>query len=112
MAGAGLIAGKLEPRILWLFLVAPIATGLTTFLVWPWKPGIVSGAAIGLLAHPVMWALTLPLLILSGESNEPFSQVPQQILFLSFWSLLFVGWLTVPAGALLGWRLTRPAKTG
>jgi hypothetical protein len=104
-------------------LHAGAAFFLTSFVVWwalvarPGKPGVgrgaIAGLVSGLLAHPVTWYLlicvnwALALLNLrAGPSggDDPLNPLTGLLgaLVFSLGSLLLLGWVTIPAGALVG----------
>lgn len=58
--------------------------------------GVIAGVATGIGAHPVMWFLW-PFLPPSPTPSYAFLMP-----FASFWSWLFVGWITVPLAVLGG----------
>ncbi len=73
--------------------------------------GAIVGALTGLLAHPLTWYLVIVWNYCIGTVDSlrqpPIN--PIQAIFgslvLSFWSLLLLGWLTVPMAAATGWFL-------
>jgi hypothetical protein len=77
------------------------------------RRGALAGALTGLLAHPVAWYLALVWNYLLGHTSSlgdtpsgPLESLAG-CLVMTFWSLLIVGWLTVPAGAVVGFLLAR-----
>lgn len=71
------------------------------------------GALVGVVSHPVAWYGLELASWLAGERDSlgqptlgPAAAVPASLTF-SLLSLAFVGWLTVPAGALVGALLGR-----
>ncbi len=104
-------------------LYAGAAAFLTTLVVWwlylarPGKPGVLGGAVAGLIsglvAHPVTWYVMIccnwAWILLSGgtgssagdDTLNPISGL-LGALVLSLWSVIFMGWITIPAGALVG----------
>lgn len=104
-------------------LHAGAAAFLTTLVVWwlqvarPGKPGVLRGAVAGLvsglLAHPVTWYVMIcwnwALILLSirtdpsgdGDLLNPLTGLLGAFA-LSLWSVILMGWITVPAGALVG----------
>lgn len=104
-------------------LYAGAAVFLTVLIVWwlhvarPGKAGVVRGAVagliIGLVAHPVTWYMWIcsnwVLISLSirsgpsagGEPLNPLTGMPGAFVF-SLWSVMLIGWLTVPAAAVAG----------
>ncbi|MEZ5466392.1 MAG: hypothetical protein R3F18_01835 [Lysobacterales bacterium] len=116
----------------WMFLIAaPLAAFATAALCW-WslleRPGIhsrkqaaIAGALAGVAAHyPCWWLLMLGNYVFSFVSTGtidtsdagpigPLSAFWAAAVY-SMFSLLFVGWVTAPAGAVIGalvahWRL-------
>ncbi len=67
-----------------------------------WR-GVWVGALVGLLAHPLAWYGSVLYFYLSGEPNtlNPVEGVWASLLYALF-SLIFIGWLTVPVGAVVG----------
>jgi hypothetical protein len=59
--------------------------------------GFAAGALTGVLAHPVAWFLW-PIVDVEAQIGASAFLMP----LMSVWSLLFVGWITVPLGALAG----------
>jgi hypothetical protein len=112
----------------WFLLAAPSAAFLTGAFLW-WlllarkglygtARGALAGAVAGALAHWVCWMF---MLIGSNLCNAItggctgslgdapmglLEAIPATLLFSGF-SLLFFGWITVPAGALIGGLLAR-----
>jgi hypothetical protein len=106
---------------------AGAAAFMTSLTVW-WlhvartdKPGTMRGAAaglaIGVLAHPVTWyvlicwnwmlaGLSLRHPSAAGDPLNPVTGVLGALVF-SVWSIVIVGWITVPAGALVGTLVAR-----
>jgi hypothetical protein len=112
----------------WFLLSAPAAAFLTGAFLW-WlllarkglygtARGALTGAAAGALAHWVSWmfmligsnlcnALTGGCTGSLGDAPMGLLEaIPATLLFSGF-SLLFFGWITVPAGALIGGLLAR-----
>jgi hypothetical protein len=77
------------------------------------RRGALAGALTGLLAHPVAWYLALVWNYLLGHTSSLGDKPSNPLeslagcLVMTFWSLLIVGWLTVPAGAVVGFLLAR-----
>ena len=76
------------------------------------RRGALAGALTGLLAHPIAWYLALVWHYLqrhtSSLGDKPVDPLQSFAgsLVMAFWSLLIAGWLTVPAGAIVGFLLT------
>jgi hypothetical protein len=104
-------------------IFAGMAAFFTSFLFWWWliekrketrkKFGILAGALSGFFAHFVTWYLYILAFYLDNTlSKIETSAVNPDLLgplsglwgafVLSFWSLLFFGWLTIPYGAIIG----------
>jgi hypothetical protein len=104
-------------------LAAPIAAFATAALFWWWlldRPaihsrtrGAIAGALAGAVAHYACWLLLLlgasACHAVTGACADSFGDGPIGPLdalwaaaLYSLFSLLFYGWLTVPAGALVG----------
>ncbi|MBK1649352.1 hypothetical protein [Rhabdochromatium marinum] len=108
-------------------ICAALAAFLAGFGLWYWlierrkalrhRAGILTGALTGALAHYLCWYL----LILSANLDylwfgttsslgeppmTPFQGLAGAAVF-SGWSLILFGWVTIPAGALLGWLMIR-----
>ena len=108
-------------------ICAALAAFLTGFGLWYWlierrkalrrRAGILTGALAGALAHYLCWYL----LILSANLDylwfgttsslgeppmNPFQALAGAAVF-SGWSLFLFGWVTIPAGALLGGLMIR-----
>ncbi len=97
---------------------APLAAFGVGFLAWslllarwpqprPWA-GAAAGALVGFLAHPAAWYLAILYFYFSGATSslgeptlDPVVGLPASLLY-SALSWLAAGWLTVPAGALIG----------
>jgi hypothetical protein len=108
----------------WPLVVASgVAAFAVSFVVWrllcgsghpvSGRRGALAGALTGLLAHPVAWYLALVWNYLLGHTSSlgdtpsgPLESLAG-CLVMTFWSLLIVGWLTVPAGAVVGFLLAR-----
>lgn len=109
-----------------LFLAcAPLAAFLTGFGLWcrlierkrrtRLRAGILTGALAGTLAHYLCWYLMILSLYLeylwlgtTSSLGEPPMDPLQALLgaaAFSLFSLFLFGWLTIPAGALLGWLI-------
>jgi hypothetical protein len=112
----------------WFLVAAPAASFLTGAFLW-WlllarkglygtARGALTGAAAGAVAHWVCWmfiligsnlcnALTGGCTGSLGDAPMGLLEaIPATLLFSGF-SLLFFGWITVPAGALIGGLLAR-----
>jgi hypothetical protein len=112
----------------WFLVAAPAAAFLTGAVLW-WlllarkglygtARGALTGAAAGALAHWVCWMFILigsnVCFALTGGCTGTLGDapmglleaVPATLLFSGF-SLLFFGWFTIPAGALIGGLLAR-----
>jgi hypothetical protein len=93
------------------YVAAPLAALLVGLPVWyRWivvaqratiKRGLLVGAVCSICAHPIMWASVL--------FTQPWSQTGQSPVslilgapFMACFSLIFVGWITTPFGALAG----------
>lgn len=108
-------------------ICATLASFLTGFGLWSWlierravtrrRAGILTGALTGTLAHYLCWYL----LILSANLDylwfgttsslgeppmNPVQELGGAAVFSGF-SLFLFGWVTIPAGALLGWLMIR-----
>jgi len=77
------------------------------------RQGILSGALTGLLAYPVTWYLAIVLNYMLGYPTfpdkpplDPITGIYTSFVY-AFFSIILTGWLTVPAGAIAGWLLTR-----
>ena len=75
------------------------------------RRGALAGVLTGLLAHPVAWYLAIAWMYLIGERSslgnrtiDPFEALTGCFVF-AFWSILLMGWITVPAGGVVGWIL-------
>ena len=104
----------------WFVLVysAPVAACCISYLLW-WLviersfrisvvKGIIIGAVTGAVAHPVAWYLAILYFYVTGartslgeQTLNPVEGIGASIVF-SGLSLLFTGWLTIPAGAIAG----------
>jgi len=80
------------------------------------RQGILSGALTGLLAYPVTWYLAIALNYILRHPTfpdkpplDPITGVYASFVY-AFFSLFLTGWLTVPAGAIAGWLLTRTRR--
>jgi hypothetical protein len=120
---AGLIAATFALRfsgmpIEQFYLAAPLAAALLGPCLWWWmiiQPGRLSvrrGIGIGVLgaslAHPLAWYAALVLAFLTGERTIASINVinPAQdllsSLFLAWFSLIYVGWITALVGGAAG----------
>ncbi|MCC6129097.1 MAG: hypothetical protein IT186_04150 [Acidobacteria bacterium] len=67
-----------------------------------------AGAFAGALSHPLAWYIAILVSLLTGTKGYGEIRVLGPIdglwasLVMSFWSLLLIGWITVPAGVLAG----------
>jgi hypothetical protein len=98
--------------------ISPVAAFLTGFVLW-WslmtlRPrisilfGLLVGALIGILAHPMAWYLAILWMYFSGETGSlgeaPLNPV-EGVFYAPVYalpSLLIVGWLSVPLGLIGG----------
>lgn len=77
------------------------------------RRGAFVGILTGVLAHPVLWYLAIVWNYASGTrsslGDRPANPIEGLTACLVFagWSLLLTGWITVPAGGILGWILGR-----
>lgn len=102
-----------DPKLGGLIVTAAAGSFLTAAPVWRlivrpglegfWR-GLIAGGVIGLLAHPMTWCLLMWFWVPNSASREPieFFAAPIAALFFSFWSLLILGWISVPFGAIVG----------
>ena len=81
------------------------------------RRGALVGVLTGVLAHPVAWYLAIVWNYASGARTPLGDRALNPIeglagcLVLAFWSLLLTGWITVPAGGILGWILGRTLRS-
>lgn len=75
------------------------------------RRGALVGILTGVLAHPVAWYLAIVWTYASGARTSlgdstlnPLEGVPACFVYAGM-SILLMGWLTVPAGGMLGWIL-------
>ena len=101
----GLSSGLLQE----MCLTAPISAALSTLLIWRRKQGAWAGVAIAILAYPLMFHLIFlaSYCIYERSRDQEFGRVVEAI-----WGYTGVGfaltcWLTIPAGAIMGWWLAR-----
>lgn len=88
-------------------LASLVAAALVGWVSWlgverycPGRPilgGVAAGVFTGIFAHPVAWFLW-PLLHLTERSGVVAFLMP----LASVWSLLFVGWITIPLAMIAG----------
>lgn len=71
--------------------------------------GVVYGVLSSLIAHPLMWmSLSVLSAILSGGGiGTALSEDIQSVILYSLFSLIFVGWITIPIGGCAGHLLIR-----
>ena len=116
----------------WLLVAAPAAAFITAWATWTLfisrtgNGGLVRGAGVGalasLVAHWATWYLVFVGMNVCyftvGECVSSSGEAPADLIIalagaagFSLWSLMFFGWLTLPAGALIGaataWRQSR-----
>lgn len=98
---AAALAAGLLGALCWRLLVGAATTRLL-------QRGAIAGALTGALAHPLTWYLLILYFYATGAQSSlgeptlnPIEGVPGSLV-LSLGSLLVVGWLTVPLGALCG----------
>ena len=105
-------------------LAAPLSAYLTGALCWWWlllrneRHGIgramLAGALAGLIAHYPCWLILMfgmrTCYLLGGTCTGSLNEAPMTFLeaipmagLYSGFSLLFLGWITVPGGAMVGW---------
>jgi hypothetical protein len=81
------------------------------------RRGALVGILTGVLAHPVAWYLAIVWNYASGARTSLGDPVLNPLegltgcLVFAFWSLLLTGWITVPAGGILGWILGRTLRS-
>jgi hypothetical protein len=84
------------------------------------RGGAIAGILVGLFAHPVTWYLTIVWAYTTGVRSslgEPAANPVEAItgcFAFAFWSILLTGWVTMPAGGIVGWilgRVLRPAES-
>jgi hypothetical protein len=75
------------------------------------RRGALVGILTGVLAHPVAWYLAIVWSYRSGARSSlgervlnPLEGVAACFVFAA-WSIFLTGWLTVPAGGVVGWML-------
>jgi hypothetical protein len=103
---------------------AGTAAALTGGILWRWlvlkrsvvtrRRALLVGALVGLAAHPVAWYLLIVALYVTGARSslgertlDPWNGLWGALIY-SAWSLFLAGWLTVPAGAIVGFLLSQP----
>jgi len=115
MALLGILPMGAEALSRWsvLLIGAPAGAAIASLLIWPYRKDALGGAAIAFFAHPLMWYLAMLILWASGAKSSlneltvnPIEALTACWIF-SAWSWFLTGWLTVPAGGLLGWWLAR-----
>ena len=81
----------------WIFLTS----GGKTVKIWK---GAVTGILAGSVSHFFVWYLSSLFVYLQGEDSQMFESIDRidTLLRLPLLSLVFVGWITVPVGALIG----------
>lgn len=101
-----------------MLYAAPAAAFLSgAFFWWPlvirperptWLRGMTAGALTGLAVHPLAWYLAILAFYLAGvrsslgeETLDPLTGLWASLVY-SLLSLVGLGWLTVPVGALVG----------
>ncbi len=94
-------------------LAAPLGAFLSGMGAWWWVAararevsggrGALAGALAGCVSHPLSWGLLF--LLLDTTDGAPVKA--ESVVVLSLMSLVVIGWLTVPLGALLGWGVAR-----
>lgn len=101
-----------------MLYAAPAAAFLSGAFFWwllvirperpAWSRGVTAGALAGLAAHPLAWYLASLAFYLAGvkgslgeETIDPINGLWASLVY-SLLSLVGLGWLTVPAGALAG----------
>lgn len=87
-------------------LAASIGAALTT-IIWPRKPGPWAGAGIVFLAYPIIWTAFLIAALAEHGSGGSILLWVVHYAINGVTSLVLTGWLTIPAGALLGYLLNR-----
>lgn len=115
----------------WFLLAAPVSAFVTAMFFW-WlivvrkqqygtMRGALAGAVSGAVAHYVCWYLILVgaaiCHLVTGGCTGSLGEAPMNPIFAlagagvySGLSLLFFGWITVPAGALIGGILARAQR--
>jgi len=118
LAAAALALRFSGMQIAAFYLAAPLASALLGPCLW-WsaiiKPGRLSlrwGIGVGVLgasiAHPLAWYAVLFLAFLTGERTVASIQVTNPVqdlissLFLAWFSLIYVGWITALVGGVAG----------
>lgn len=101
----------------WLAPGAAIATGILGCVAASLRAftkrkrvGVMAGAAIGLLAHPLSWLIFVSLSLVADpvageQATTRLADAAASVPALSLFSLLLAGWLTAPLGAALGYLL-------
>lgn len=107
----------------WFLVAAPAAAFVTGTLLW-WLcmvrkhrfgtvRGVLTGAIAGVIGHYVCWyfifAAFFACNVITGGCTDSLGQAPINLFYAipaaavySVFSLIFYGWLTVPAGGLMG----------
>jgi len=87
-------------------LAVPIGAILTA-LLWPKDPGPIRGALIVALSYPSVWAACFfGAIAIHGTGGSLGLWVVSYALY-AVMTFLLTGWLTIPAGAILGYWLSR-----
>lgn len=107
-----------------MFYAAPLAAFLCGVIGWGMlvvrsrsvrrRRGLWVGALVGLVSHPLAWYGSILYFYLAGEPGvlNPLEGVWASLVY-TLLSLVFVGWLTVPVGAITGGLLAyAQAKAG
>jgi hypothetical protein len=80
------------------------------------RRGALVGVLTGILAHPVAWYLMIVWSYVSGVRSSLGERAVNPLegltacLVYACWSVVLTGWLTVPAGGILGWILGRTLR--
>jgi hypothetical protein len=99
---AALSSLLIGPLFWWLFIIQPRQLTL--------RRGILVGSLGSLVAHPLFWFLAMVIASLRGTKIVSVLGIKHldligellESLFLSMWSLLFVGWITALVGGVVG----------
>ena len=108
---AALASLLLSPLFWWRFIIRPAHLTLGR--------GILVGMLVSLVAHPLTWFLAMAtasfigrqtVLLLLIPSSNPLLQLLESLV-ISLWSLLYVGWITMLVGGLVGGLLALLQRT-
>ena len=97
--------------LLTVALLAASIGGALAAVIWPKKPGTQGGMLVVVLAYPVTWLACLFGAVAEHGSGGSIGLWAIAYTMYATISFVLTGWVTIPAGAFIGYLLNRRSST-